>query len=37
VIRLDKVTKTFGTGVSGLEDITFTVERGEKFVLFFRI
>lgn len=29
VIRLENVTKTFGTGVSGLEDITFAVERGE--------
>ena len=29
MIRLENVTKTFGTGVSGLEDITFTVERGE--------
>jgi cell division transport system ATP-binding protein len=26
---LDKVTKTFGTGASGLEDISFTIERGE--------
>lgn len=29
MIRLENVTKTFGTGVSGLEDITFAVERGE--------
>jgi len=29
MIRLENVTKTFGTGVSGLEDITFVVERGE--------
>lgn len=29
MIRLENVTKTFGTGASGLEDITFAVERGE--------
>lgn len=29
MIKLDKVTKTFGTGVSGLEEITFEVEKGE--------
>lgn len=29
VIRLENVTKTFGTGISGLEDITFAIERGE--------
>lgn len=29
MIRLENVTKTFGTGVSGLEDITFAIERGE--------
>lgn len=29
MIRLENVTKTFGTGVSGLEDISFAVERGE--------
>jgi cell division transport system ATP-binding protein len=29
VIQLDNVTKTFGTGVSGLEDISFFIDRGE--------
>lgn len=29
MIKLDNITKTFGTGVSGLEDITFAIERGE--------
>lgn len=29
MIVLQNVTKTFGTGVSGLEDISFTIERGE--------
>lgn len=29
MIHLDKVTKTFGTGVSGLQDISFLIERGE--------
>lgn len=29
VITLTNVTKTFGTGVSGLEDISFSIERGE--------
>lgn len=29
MIKLDKVTKIFGTGASGLEDITFEVEKGE--------
>lgn len=29
MIRLDNVTKTFGTGVSGLEDITLHIEPGE--------
>jgi cell division transport system ATP-binding protein len=29
VIKLEKVTKTFGTGVSGLEEISFAIERGE--------
>ena len=29
MIKLDKVSKTFGTGVSGLLDISIKVERGE--------
>lgn len=29
MIRLENVTKTFGTGVSGLEDITLHIEPGE--------
>ncbi|MBP9719037.1 MAG: cell division ATP-binding protein FtsE [Candidatus Levybacteria bacterium] len=29
MIKLENITKTFGTGVSGLEDITFAIERGE--------
>lgn len=29
MIRLENVTKIFGTGASGLEDISFAVERGE--------
>lgn len=29
MITLDNVSKTFGTGVSGLTDITFAVEKGE--------
>lgn len=29
MIKLDSVSKTFGTGVTGLDDITFAVEKGE--------
>lgn len=29
MIRLSSVSKTFGTGVSGLTDITLTIEKGE--------
>lgn len=29
MIRLENVTKTFGTGVSGLEDITLSIGKGE--------
>jgi cell division transport system ATP-binding protein len=29
MIKLDNVTKTFGTGTSGLEEITLTIDKGE--------
>lgn len=29
MIRLENVTKTFGTGTSGLEDITLSIDKGE--------
>jgi cell division transport system ATP-binding protein len=29
MIKLDNVTKTFGTGTSGLEEITLSIDRGE--------